>query len=146
MVLPIHQFFLWLALRGSCQIGLNRVCTQVDRNFILRRASSDPPPFCSPLEGTRSGSTEKQPTASFSGFSVFPLLLGGSLVNPRTRTSNETTDDPSSLLVLSSGVGSDWSSTARVQRGPSEAARCASTEDHQTPSPPPSNGEYPPAS
>ena len=25
--------------------------------------------------------------------------------------------------------------TARVQRGPSEAARCASTEDHQLPSP-----------
>ncbi len=28
-------------------------------------------------------------------------------------------------------------STARVQRGPSQAARCASTEDHQPPSPSP---------
>ena len=27
-------------------------------------------------------------------------------------------------------------STARVQRGPSKAARCASTEDRQAPSPP----------
>ena len=26
MVLPIRQFFLGLALRGSCQIGLSRVC------------------------------------------------------------------------------------------------------------------------
>ena len=34
-------------------------------------------------------------------------------------------------------MGADGSSTARVQRGPSEAARCASTEDHQSPSPPP---------
>ena len=33
-------------------------------------------------------------------------------------------------------MGADGSSTARVQRGPSEAARCASTEDHQAPSPP----------
>ena len=32
-------------------------------------------------------------------------------------------------------MGADGSSTARVQRGPSEAARCASTEDHQAPSP-----------
>ncbi len=43
---------------------------------------------------------------------------------------------PPSLLVLSLGMGADGSSTARVQRGPSEAARCASTEDHQAPSPP----------
>ena len=41
---------------------------------------------------------------------------------------------PPSSLVLSSGMGADRSSTARVQRGPSEAARCASTEDHQAPS------------
>jgi hypothetical protein len=33
-------------------------------------------------------------------------------------------------------MGADGSSTARVQRGSSEAARCASTEDHQAPSPP----------
>ena len=33
-------------------------------------------------------------------------------------------------------MGAARSSTARVQRGPSEAARCASTEDHQVPSPP----------
>ena len=33
-------------------------------------------------------------------------------------------------------MGPDWSSTARVQRGPSETARCASTEDHQAPSSP----------
>ncbi|TKB67253.1 MAG: hypothetical protein E8D47_05620 [Nitrospira sp.] len=42
---------------------------------------------------------------------------------------------PSSLSP-SSGMGADGSSTARVQRGPSEAARCASTEDHQPPAPP----------
>ena len=54
---------------------------------------------------------------------------------------------PSSLVTLSLGNGFRLSSTARVQRGPSEAARCASTEDHQTPSPPPpSNGEYLPLS
>ena len=41
---------------------------------------------------------------------------------------------PPSLLVISLGMGADRSSTARVQRGPSEAARCASTEDHQAPS------------
>jgi hypothetical protein len=39
-------------------------------------------------------------------------------------------------LVISSRMGPDWSSTERVHRGPSEAARCASTEDHQAPSPP----------
>ena len=33
-------------------------------------------------------------------------------------------------------MGADRSSTARVQRGPSKAARGASTEDHQAPSPP----------
>ena len=33
---------------------------------------------------------------------------------------------PPSLLVISQGMGADRSSTARVQRGPSEAARCAS--------------------
>jgi hypothetical protein len=38
---------------------------------------------------------------------------------------------PPSSLVISSGMGADRSSTARVQRGPSEAARCASKEDHQ---------------
>src|SRR5712692_205573 len=43
---------------------------------------------------------------------------------------------PPSSLVLSPGMGADLSSTARVQRGPSQAARCASTEDHQAPSPP----------
>ncbi len=32
-------------------------------------------------------------------------------------------------------MGADGSSTARVQRGLSQAARCASTEDHQAPSP-----------
>ncbi len=37
-------------------------------------------------------------------------------------------------FAISSGMGADWSSIARVQRGPSEAARCASTEDHQAPS------------
>jgi hypothetical protein len=42
-----------------------------------------------------------------------------------------------SLLVLSSGMGADGSSTARVQRGPSQAARCASKEDPQAPSLPP---------
>jgi len=41
---------------------------------------------------------------------------------------------PPSLLVISLGMGADCSSTARVQRGPSQAARCASTEDHQPPS------------
>jgi hypothetical protein len=39
-------------------------------------------------------------------------------------------------LVVSSRMGPDWSSTARVQRGLSEAARCASKEDHQTPASP----------
>src|SRR4030065_2617534 len=43
---------------------------------------------------------------------------------------------PPRSLVISLGMGADGSSTARVQRGPSEAARCASTEDHQAPSPP----------
>jgi len=33
-------------------------------------------------------------------------------------------------------MGADRSSTGRVQRGPSKAARGASTEDHQAPSPP----------
>ena len=32
--------------------------------------------------------------------------------------------------------GLNWSPTARVQRGESATARCASTEDHQPPSPP----------
>jgi hypothetical protein len=41
-----------------------------------------------------------------------------------------------SLLVISSGMGADRSSTARVQRGESATARCASTEDHQAPSRP----------
>ena len=41
-----------------------------------------------------------------------------------------------SSLVPSSGMGADGSSTARVHRGPSQGARCASTEDHQPPSPP----------
>jgi len=44
---------------------------------------------------------------------------------------------PPRLLVTSSGMGADGSSTARVQRGPSKAARRASTEDLQAPSPPP---------
>ena len=43
---------------------------------------------------------------------------------------------PPSLLVISLGMGADRSSTARVQRGESATARCASTEDHQAPSPP----------
>ena len=43
---------------------------------------------------------------------------------------------PSNLACSRSGMGADGSSTARVQRGPSEAARCASTEDHQAPSSP----------
>jgi hypothetical protein len=33
-------------------------------------------------------------------------------------------------------MGPDWSSTARVQRGSSEAARCVGTEDHQALFPP----------
>ena len=36
-----------------------------------------------------------------------------------------------SLLVFPLGGWPDWSPTARVQRGPSEAARCASTGDQQ---------------
>lgn len=36
MVLPIRQFFLGLALRGSCQIGLSRVCKpQVEGSIPL---------------------------------------------------------------------------------------------------------------
>jgi len=34
---------------------------------------------------------------------------------------------PPSSLIISSGMGADWSSTARVQRGESATARCAST-------------------
>ena len=41
---------------------------------------------------------------------------------------------PPSSLTISSGMEADRSSTALVQRGPSEAARCASTEEHQPPS------------
>ena len=33
-------------------------------------------------------------------------------------------------LLISSKEVAEWSPTARGQRGPSEAARCASTEDH----------------
>ncbi len=40
-----------------------------------------------------------------------------------------------SLLVYVAQDGPDESPTARVQRGPSEAARCASTEDRQASSP-----------
>jgi len=43
---------------------------------------------------------------------------------------------PSNSQCLSSGERPRPPSTARVQRGPSEGARCASTEDHQPPSPP----------
>ena len=42
----------------------------------------------------------------------------------------------SHLPVLKENEGGCCALTARVQRGPSEAARCASTEDHQAPSPP----------
>ena len=43
---------------------------------------------------------------------------------------------PRSSLVCSSGMGADESSTARVERAHSYRARSASTEDHQSPSPP----------
>ena len=36
---------------------------------------------------------------------------------------------PPSLLAVSSSGWADWSPTARVQRGPSQAARCASKGD-----------------
>ena len=44
MVLPIRQFFLGLARRGSGQIGLSRGCKpQVDRGISLLRAAFPPP-------------------------------------------------------------------------------------------------------
>jgi hypothetical protein len=52
------------------------------------------------------------------------------------RAPGRSSPSPPSSLVISSGMGADWSSTARVQRGESPTARCASTEDHQPPSPP----------
>jgi len=55
--------------------------------------------------------------------------------DPRMRATNDI-NVPSTLARSLSGMGADGSSTARVQRGPSEAARCASTEDHQPPSHP----------
>ena len=69
-----------------------------------------------------------------------PLLLslGDPPDCPSLRASSDPhiLNDPSKLARFLSGMGADGSSTARVQRGPSEAARCASTEDHQAPSPP----------
>jgi len=51
------------------------------------------------------------------------------------RASNDM-NAPSKLADSLSGMGADGSRTARVQRGESATARCASTEDHQAPSPP----------
>jgi hypothetical protein len=47
-----------------------------------------------------------------------------------------SSDHRSSIFSLEGGL--DWSPTARVQRGPSETARCTSTGDRLAPSPPPS--------
>jgi len=41
---------------------------------------------------------------------------------------------PLILLEVVSGMEPDWSPTARDQRGPFKAARCASTGDHPVPS------------
>ena len=87
--------------------------------------------------------------------SLSHLDLKGSLVDPRLRASNEHIlivrvpraggrpghpslflPPTSDLARYPSGMGADRSSTARVQRGESATARCASTEDHQAPSPP----------
>ena len=56
----------------------------------------------------------------------------GSLVDPPLRASNDITA-PSKLARCPIRGGADGSSIARVQRGESATARCASTEDHQAP-------------
>ncbi len=61
------------------------------------------------------------------------LCPGTRLFPNKAATSDQNMILPS-LLVISLGMGADRSSTARVQRGPSQAARCASKEDHQPPS------------
>jgi len=73
----------------------------------------------------------------------------GSLVDPPLRASNEHIpivrvprargrsgypSHPSKLARCPFRGGADGSSIARVQRGESTTARCASTEDHQAPS------------
>ena len=74
----------------------------------------------------------------------------GSLVDPPLRASNEHIpivrvprargrsgypSHPSKLARCPFRGGADGSSIARVQRGESATARCASTEDHQAPAP-----------
>jgi len=74
----------------------------------------------------------------------------GSLVDPPLRASNEHIpivrvprargrsgypSHPSKLARCPFRGGADGSSTARVQRGEPATARCASTEDHQSPAP-----------
>ena len=67
-----------------------------------------------------------------------PPSRGMASVVVQLRPSNETADDPFQLTHFRfKGMGADGSSTARVQRGESATARCASTEDHQAPSPSP---------
>ena len=56
---------------------------------------------------------------------------GMALVLAPLRPSSKVTDDPSMLARYLFRGGGCRSFTARVQRGPSEAARCASIEDHQ---------------
>ena len=46
MVRPIRQFYLGLALRGSCQIGLNRVCKPQVNERSSRAFSAFTRPFC----------------------------------------------------------------------------------------------------
>ena len=60
MVLPIHQIYLWLALRWSCQIGLSRVCKphvgQISGGAV--RVVSTARVERAPSERARSASTE----------------------------------------------------------------------------------------
>jgi hypothetical protein len=51
-----------------------------------------------------------------------------------TETMPAVSPSPSRLDRYLSGMGADGSSTARVQRGESSTARCASKEDPQLPS------------
>jgi len=62
MVLPIRQFYLGLALRGSCKIGLSRVCIPQVGQVVLLTARVIPIPF---------------------------FISKGGLVDPRLRASNE---------------------------------------------------------
>ena len=96
---------------------------------------------------------QQTPTSSQNPL-AFHSLWGSSLVDPRLRASNEhilivrilqarrmacvtAPSSPSKLAGFPfTGGWPAWAPTACLQRGPSQAARCASKEDHQSPSPP----------